>query len=329
MFRQLQSIIGSKPPPKKETQEHLSIPLEDLKPAKENTTANQRILPLPSLEETLRNFHATEPAPPPGTSSTSPEGMIYVHVIRHAEVKKPVPPSTLQDRHQLTRNTTQALHNAIVVREERRALPDPRLTEKGIRQAEFLREIFPYHDDATIFLSSPMSRTLETTLICFEKTIREKGLKIIAMDDLREWGAWPCNTGSKISTLLQEFPALEDTLEAALVPENWRKNWENPLVDPAFVATRVARVKAMLWTLGQMALSGGGEWEKGVRVPGKGVKIPGVEEDKDCHIVVVSHGGFLATLMGESKQMFNTQMKTLVATKEGDVVLLEKFLDDD
>ncbi|KAJ5032308.1 uncharacterized protein L3040_008915 [Drepanopeziza brunnea f. sp. 'multigermtubi'] len=235
--------------------------------------------------------------------------MIYVHVIRHA----------------------QALHNA-VPRKDREAFLDPRLTEKGIRQAEFLREAFPHHDNATMFLSSPMSRALETTLICFEKTIREKGLKIIAMEDLREWGVFPCNTGSKISTLLQEFPALEETLEAALVPENWRVNWENALVDPAYMATRVARVKEMLWNLGQMALSGGGalygggEWKKGVKVPGKGVKIPAVEEGKDCHIVVISHGGFLAELMGESRQMLNTQMKTLVATKEGDLVLLEKLL---
>lgn len=127
----------------------------------------------------------------------------------------------------------------------------------------------------------------------------------------------PCSTGSKISQIFQKLPELESILESRLAPDSWRHNLESSQTDPEYKAKRVAKVAKMFWTLGRLALSGGGEWE--------GIEIPGVEEGGDCHIVAVSHAGFLRALLGDVEQMYNCELRILVVTKEGDEIRLSKF----
>jgi len=137
-----------------------------------------------------------------------------------------------------------------------------------------------------------MTRTLQTATLAL-KPHTDKGLKIIAWPELREWSLpyGLCGTGSKLEKLVDEFGGENGVVDFTLVEEGWQfngegKNWKS----------RIERVKKGLWELGNMALSReGGTW-KGMQIAGRG------QSDETGHkvveIVVVSHGGFLSSLHG-------------------------------
>eukprot|EP00158_Paraphelidium_tribonemae_P006395 Partr_v1_DN27801_c0_g1_i2_m22664 putative phosphoglycerate mutase len=111
----------------------------------------------------------------------------------------------------------QALHNVA----SDFSIPDPRLTALGIRQAQRIRDTIPADALANLELivTSPMHRTVQTTLIAFRTQIEWQRLPVVLKPELQETHAEPCDTGSPAHQLIEAFPQLEHELKA--LPPNW------------------------------------------------------------------------------------------------------------
>ncbi|KAG4443018.1 hypothetical protein IFR05_001472 [Cadophora sp. M221] len=211
-----------------------------------------------------------------------PKQRVYIHCVRHA----------------------QAHHNLKTLSSyTRKMLPDPRLTALGIRQAMALAERFEHMDKINVVALSPLRRTVHTTYVGFRPLIFDKKVPVIAYPDLKEWGNAPSCTGVNMSELMKKFPKLYGKIDTTLATDGWYKNTELGII-PDYKEVRAERVRKELWELGQILLKG----RKGLW---KGIEVNGVKKGQDVHILVVSHGAFLATLEGREKErLHNAEYKT-------------------
>lgn len=115
-----------------------------------------------------------------------------IHLIRHAE----------------------GFHNV----NEQHHIPDPLLTTRGKQQCAKLQEHFPYHH-VDLIVSSPIRRTIYTSLLSFDRDIKKKGLRIIALPELQEISDLPCDTGSSPEELAKEFA--NQPIDWTLVMPGW------------------------------------------------------------------------------------------------------------
>ena len=109
-------------------------------------------------------------------------------------------------------------------------------------------------------MSSPMRRTLYTTLLGFEPEIK-KGLKVIALPELQETADEPCDTGSNIELLQKEMEG--KPVDLSLVINGWNSNEGKWAADAHSIEARAREVR---------------QWLKA-----RPEKV----------IVVITHGGFL------------------------------------
>lgn len=116
-----------------------------------------------------------------------------IHLVRHA-----------QGYH----NLTTANHS----------MPDPSLTTYGVEQCRCLSRNFPYHSSVKLVVASPIRRTLYTALHTFEPEL-EKGMRIVALPELQETSDLPCDTGSDIDILKDEFK--DQPVDLSLVTKGW------------------------------------------------------------------------------------------------------------
>ncbi|KAL8833236.1 MAG: hypothetical protein Q9170_004400 [Blastenia crenularia] len=116
-----------------------------------------------------------------------------MHLVRHA-----------QGYHNLNRNN--------------KVIPDPLLTPVGEQQCLQLRDSFPYHSEIDLLVTSPMHRTLQTTLRSFSLEI-DRGVPCIAIPELQECGDEPCNTGKDPELLKWSF--VGSPINFDLVVEEW------------------------------------------------------------------------------------------------------------
>jgi len=88
---------------------------------------------------------------------------------------------------------------------------DPGLTELGFTQASALAtdSVFPALSSVGVIVSSPLRRTIETTLAGFRDIIEGGGAKLILDPDLQERSELPCDTGSSVGELTERFPGLD------------------------------------------------------------------------------------------------------------------------
>jgi broad specificity phosphatase PhoE len=96
---------------------------------------------------------------------------------------------------------------------------DPLLTPRGKEQCAELQNNFPYHSGVDLIVSSPIRRTLYTSLLSFEHDIKTKGLTIIALPEIQETSDLPCDTGSSPDELAQEFAG--KPIDFSLVKHGW------------------------------------------------------------------------------------------------------------
>jgi broad specificity phosphatase PhoE len=96
---------------------------------------------------------------------------------------------------------------------------DPLLTPRGKEQCTELQTNFPYHAGVDLIVSSPIRRTLYTSLMSFEHDIKTKGLTIIAFPEVQETSDLPCDTGSSPEELAQEFAG--KPIDLSLVTHGW------------------------------------------------------------------------------------------------------------
>jgi len=173
---------------------------------------------------------------------------ITIHCVRHA----------------------QGYHN---LNEANHQIQDPDLTPLGEQQCETLRSTFPYHDRITHLVASPLRRTIYTCLLGFKSSVREKGLKVVALPELQETSGLPCDTGSDPMKLKDEFAdgPWKGTVDLGLVKDGWNdKSLSGPWAPNAEkIEARAKVARRWLRELGSKA------------------------RGEDIEIVVVTHGGFL------------------------------------
>lgn len=66
-----------------------------------------------------------------------------------------------------------------------------------------------------------MTRTIYTALLSFEKVIKEKGLKVVALPELQETSNVPCDTGSDVEDLKRMVEERGLPVDLSLVTEGW------------------------------------------------------------------------------------------------------------
>ncbi|CZT53412.1 uncharacterized protein RSE6_14948 [Rhynchosporium secalis] len=125
---------------------------------------------------------------------------VYIHLIRHGQaernysaIKWSKDPENY-DYSKLSR----------VQRRRGQGIRDTSLTTHGKNEAISLCHRFPYMDDITHIVTSPLRWTLQTTLLALEPAIR-RGVRPIALDILIEIGWSMCQFGSDLTVLLKEL----------------------------------------------------------------------------------------------------------------------------
>lgn len=169
----------------------------------------------------------------------------YLHLVRHA----------------------QGFHNVSLTN---LVIPDPLLTDLGKEQCATLAGSFPYRSKITHLVSSPLRRTLYTTLLSFPTAVAA-GHKIIALPELQETSSLPCDTGSYPNLLIKEF-GKDGKVDLSRVTEGWNSNDGRWLASSSAIEKRALEARIFLRDLGTSSTE---------------------KSEEDIHIVVVTHGGFL------------------------------------
>ncbi|KAH7345904.1 histidine phosphatase superfamily [Pyrenochaeta sp. MPI-SDFR-AT-0127] len=161
---------------------------------------------------------------------------------------------------------------------------DPSLTTLGYTQAAQLVTTFPHPDKVAAIISSPLRRTIQTSLTGFRHVLDKRyfdeasgsgvkdGIALSLDPDLQERSAMPCDTGSDRQSLKQEFL----NLDLEQFNENWQVKSGRYAADDESVTLRAARVREKIKQL-TLALRD--------------------NERKD--IVIVTHGVFMKFLSGD------------------------------
>ncbi|KAJ5925630.1 Histidine phosphatase superfamily clade-1 [Penicillium verhagenii] len=95
---------------------------------------------------------------------------------------------------------------------------DPELTERGVKQSEELSRNFAFSESVGLVIASPLTRTIRTALVGFQKTLDEKyyakksgipnGATFLVEPDIQAHSARPCDTGSEWPVVRSRFPDL-------------------------------------------------------------------------------------------------------------------------
>ncbi|KAL8940521.1 MAG: hypothetical protein Q9216_002771 [Gyalolechia sp. 2 TL-2023] len=157
----------------------------------------------------------------------------------------------------------QAVHNLTPANQ---GMLDPPLTPHGEEQCRDLCTRFPYHSSINLVVTSPLRRTIQTSLLAFQPEI-SRGINCIALPEVQETGGFPCDTGSKLSAIKVEFK--DKPVNFTRVPEDWDSKQGKWAANTAAIGARCREAR---------------KWLKGR------------EEDA---IVVVTHGGLLHHLTGD------------------------------
>jgi broad specificity phosphatase PhoE len=153
---------------------------------------------------------------------------------------------------------------------------DPMLTSLGEQQCANLRETFPYHDKICLLISSPLRRTIYTTILAFPPALHNGRCQpnIVALPEVQETSDFPCDTGSDVSRLRKEMREKRVPVDLSLVKEGWNvKTLSNKWSPSSEALTKRAREARKYIRDKVIELQKGGE--------------------KNPEIVVVTHGGFL------------------------------------
>lgn len=169
---------------------------------------------------------------------------------------------------------------------------DPPLTPKGIQQSERLSHLFPFKDSVGLVITSPLRRTLQTTLFGFQQTLDEKyyskdsgsgqpkGARLLISPGIQAHSARPCDIGSAQTILQSEFPNLP---------------WDELGFDPVFPA------KEGLYAPDREALR-----ERGRRFQRLlEEEFAALADTGRPDIAVVSHGGFMKHIVLDEKLAFD------------------------
>ncbi|KAJ5157338.1 uncharacterized protein N7482_008438 [Penicillium canariense] len=180
-------------------------------------------------------------------------------------------------------------------------IPDPPLTERGIEQSKELCRDFPFKQDVGLVITSPLRRTLQTTLVGFGKTLDKKyysanqgagvstGAQLLAAADVQAHSTRPCDTGSDISLLHAEFPDLP---------------WDTLGLDPVFPAKQ-----------GPYAPDYEMLRQRGLRIQSDLEHLfQELQSTGRPDVVIVTHGGFMRFITGKTDPLGPAKWRTFLVT---------------
>lgn len=135
-----------------------------------------------------------------------------------------------------------------------------------------------------LVLASPLKRATQTALESFESYTREGGM-IIPLADFQTITANPCDVGIPVKELKHRFEG--EPLHYELLEEDWMDKGPGSRFAPELVPLRVQAARGIL----------------------RHICLPW--HDKDHHVAVVSHGGFIRALVPSNGVKFkNTEMRS-------------------
>ncbi|KAK4214942.1 phosphoglycerate mutase family [Rhypophila decipiens] len=174
---------------------------------------------------------------------------------------------------------------------------DPGLTDLGFKQASSLATgAFPALDSIGVIISSPLRRTIETTIAGFGGIIgissgstgaNNSGaggsVKLVLDRDLQERSDLPCDTGSEVSALQERFPQLAGLGSSPfdVLGDNWFAKEGPYTADDEAVAARAKRVRSKLKELANdLSKDSSGSGKKDIVVVTHGVFMKFLSEDQ-------------------------------------------------
>ncbi|KAJ8096501.1 histidine phosphatase superfamily [Lipomyces tetrasporus] len=185
---------------------------------------------------------------------------------------------------------------------------DPELTLVGQQQAEGLANVFPASDEVGLIVTSPLRRTIQTTLLAFANVLDERyfdqgsgkgvagGAELVLDPGLQERSALPCDTGSDPRVLEATFPSLDFSGLGA----GWQV--KEGLYSPDAVEDRARNVRQYLAD-----------------------NIEALKDRNRRDIVVVTHGVFMKVLSGDPEidlPKAGWRSYSIEQGEEGNVVLV-------
>ncbi|KAK9483821.1 histidine phosphatase superfamily [Lipomyces starkeyi] len=149
---------------------------------------------------------------------------------------------------------------------------DAVLTHRGKEQCRELRDTFPYHEDISIVLSSPLRRTIQTAAYAFAPILKKPEIPFLLVPHAQEISGLACDVGQERRVLEEELPELipEEILDidvtkvdTTLLEDGW--NSKKGIYEPRLKAVqeRAAALRSWLW------------------------------QRPESHIILVTHGAFL------------------------------------
>ncbi|KAL1841530.1 hypothetical protein VTJ49DRAFT_6959 [Mycothermus thermophilus] len=126
-----------------------------------------------------------------------------------------------------------------------------------------------------VILTSPLTRTIQTTLAGFGAILDSRGAKLVLDPDLQERSDLPCDTGSEVEELRAKFPELE----FGGLGEGWFVKEGPYAADDETVRKRAAGVRRRLKELADRLGAEGGE-RKDIVVVTHGVFMKFLAEDE-------------------------------------------------
>ncbi|KAI9933786.1 hypothetical protein ASPWEDRAFT_168061 [Aspergillus wentii DTO 134E9] len=173
-----------------------------------------------------------------------------IHIIRHAQGEH-----NINDAHHLR---------------------DPLLTAIGKHQCQDLAETFPFHNDISIILASPLKRTIQTAAYVFSSTLEKRQIPLLLAPMAQEISHLPCDLGYEREIVLEEGPKLVTQaapgydvakLDMSLVGDDWNAKKGIYAATVSAVRQRAFQLRAWLY------------------------------QRPEKHVALVSHGGFLHYLI--------------------------------
>ncbi|KAL8871722.1 MAG: hypothetical protein Q9174_002511 [Haloplaca sp. 1 TL-2023] len=164
-----------------------------------------------------------------------------IHLVRHAQVSLAYPIPFLHT------DSLKAVHNLTPLNH---SMDDPALTPHGENQCANLRARFPHHSSITLLVTSPLRRTLQTTLLAFGGDI-DRGVKCIALPEIQETSNLPCDTGSDLDVVKKRLD--QHSVDLSHVPEDWNSKKGRWAPDPKAIDARCLEARKWLKAKGEEA----------------------------------------------------------------------------
>ncbi|KAJ5916742.1 hypothetical protein N7504_000757 [Penicillium tannophilum] len=170
-------------------------------------------------------------------------------------------------------------------------LRDAHLTDRGKDQCRHLRDTFPYRDDVSLILASPLRRTIQTAAHAFHPGLEKRQIPFILVPRAQEISKQACDIGQDCDVLKAEIPQLiasgapefdQANLDITLLEDGWNSKFgQKGIYAPTSEAVRrrAAELRTWLW------------------------KLP------HEHVVLVTHGAFLHYLT-EDWSLYDRQRGT-------------------